>query len=74
MERCTREEFRNEVRMLSTNHGYINRYIELCSSASSFEHAWRMLEAERNDIGLDNKYTTYDSFRARKKNLIIRFV
>jgi len=33
-----------------------------------------MLEAERNDIGLENKYSTYKSFKAKKKELIIRFV
>ena len=41
---------------------YFDTLIELASDRT-FKAAWQMIENERIDIGLPERYTTYNSFR-----------
>ena len=41
----------------------------------NYREAWQKLEEEREELGLDEKYTTYNSFRKAKSNYMdMKFV
>jgi hypothetical protein len=47
----------------------------LSGECRTHQEAWQKLEEEREELGLDEKYTTYNSFRKAKSNYMeMKFV
>lgn len=70
-----KHEYAEQVRQINCTSGYFHRFYELVSEYRRHEDAWQKLEEERNELGLDEKYSTYNSFRkAKKMYMDIRFV
>jgi hypothetical protein len=50
-------------------------FTNLSGDCPRHEDAWRKLEEEREELGLNEKYSTYNSFRKAKKTYMnVRFV
>jgi hypothetical protein len=62
-----KEHFAGIIRLLNEPSVYFGRVSQLVE-ASGFSHneAWLHLENQRQDFGLDPKYSTYDSYRKAK--------
>ena len=70
-----KQDYAQQVRQINSNEGYFHRFYELVSDYPRHEDAWQKLEEERNELGLNEKYSTYNSFRKAKKTYMdIRFV
>jgi hypothetical protein len=70
-----KQDYAQQVRTINSNDGYFNRFYQLVGECSKHEEAWQKLEDERLDLGLNEKYSTYNSFRkAKKAYMDIRFV
>ena len=70
-----KHEYAQQVRQINCTSGYFHRFYELVSDYPRHEDAWQKLEEERGELGLDQKYSTYNSFRKAKKTYMdIRFV
>ena len=70
-----KHEYAQQVRQINCTSGYFHRFYELVSDYPRHEDAWQKLEEERGELGLDEKYSTYNSFRKAKKIYMdIRFV
>jgi hypothetical protein len=44
-------------------------FMNLVGDCPRHEDAWRKLEEEREELGLNEKYSTYNSFRKAKENI-----
>ena len=70
-----KHEYAQQVRQLNCTSGYFHRFYELVSDCKNHQEAWQKLEEEREELGLNEKYTTYNSFRKAKSNYMeIKFV
>lgn len=70
-----RQDYAKEVRQINCTSGYFTRFYQLVGDCNIHKDAWQKLEAERIDLGLDEKYSTYNSFRkAKKAYMDIKFV
>lgn len=70
-----RQDYAKAVRQINSSVGYFTRFYELVGDCTKHEEAWQKLEEERLDLGLDEKYSTYNSFRkAKKAYMDIRFI
>jgi len=70
-----RQDYAKEVKQINCTSGYFTRFYQLVGDCTKHEEAWQKLEGERLDLGLDEKYSTYNSFRkAKKAYMDIRFV
>ena len=70
-----KHEYAEQVRQINCTSGYFNIFYELTAETQTHQEAWQRLEEERNELGLDEKYTSYNSFRkAKKMYMDIRFV
>jgi hypothetical protein len=70
-----KHEYAEQVRQINCTSGYFHRFYELTSETRTHQEAWQRLEEERNELGLDDKYTSYNSFRkAKKMYMDIKFV
>ena len=70
-----KHEYAEQVRQINCTSGYFHRFYELTSETNTHQEALHRLEEERNELGLDDKYTSYNSFRkAKKMYMDIRFV
>ena len=67
MERLMKKhEYAQQVRQINCTSGYFHRFYELSGECRTHQEAWQKLEEEREELGLDEKYTTYNSFRKAK--------
>lgn len=70
-----KHEYAEQVRQINCTSGYFHRFYELTSETQTHQEAWQRLEEERNELGLDEKYTSYNSFRkAKKMYMDVKFV
>lgn len=70
-----RQDYAKEVRQINSKSGYFTRFYEIVPDCQKHKEAWQKLEEERLDLGLDEKYSTYNSFRkAKKAYMDIRFI
>jgi hypothetical protein len=70
-----KHEYAQQVRQINSTSGYFHRFYELSGECRTHQEAWQKLEEERDELGLDEKYTTYSSFRkAKSVYMEIRFV
>jgi hypothetical protein len=70
-----KHEYAQQVRQINSTSGYFHRFYELSGECRTHQEAWQKLEEEREELGLDEKYTTYSSFRkAKSVYMEIRFV
>ena len=70
-----KHEYAQQVRQLNCTSGYFHRFYELVPDCKNHQEAWQKLEEEREELGLNEKYTTYNSFRKAKSNYMeIKFV
>ena len=70
-----KNEYAEQVRQINCTSGYFHRFYELTSETQTHQEAWQRLEEERNELGLDDKYTSYNSFRkAKKMYMDVKFV
>ena len=76
MEKLMRkQDYAKQVRQINSIDGYFNRFYELSGECRTHQEAWIRLEEERDTFGLDEKYSTYNSFKdAKKRYMDIRFV
>jgi hypothetical protein len=70
-----KHEYAQQVRQINSTSGYFHRFYELSGECRTYQEAWQKLEEEREELGLDGKYSTYDSFRNAKKTYMqIKFI
>lgn len=70
-----KHEYAQQVRQINSTSGYFHRFYELSGECRTHQEAWQKLEEEREELGLDEKYTTYNSFRkAKSVYMEIRFI
>ena len=70
-----KHEYAQQVRQINSTSGYFHRFYELSGECRTHQEAWQKLEEEREELGLDEKYTTYNSFRKAKSNYMdMKFV
>jgi hypothetical protein len=70
-----KHEYAQQVRQINSTSGYFHRFYELSGECKTHQEAWLKLEEEREELGLDEKYTTYNSFRKAKSNYMdMKFV
>ena len=70
-----KHEYAQQVRQINSTSGYFHRFYELSGECRTHQEAWQRLEEEREDLGLDEKYTTYNSFRkAKSVYMEIKFI
>lgn len=70
-----KNEYAQQVRQINCTSGYFHRFYELSGECRTHQEAWQKLEEEREELGLDEKYTTYNSFRKAKSNYMdMKFV
>jgi hypothetical protein len=70
-----KHEYAQQVRQINSTSGYFHRFYELSGECRTHQEAWMKLEEEREELGLDEKYTTYNSFRKAKSNYMdMKFV
>lgn len=70
-----KHEYAQQVRQINSASGYFHRFYELSGECPTHQEAWQKLEEEREELGLDEKYTTYNSFRkAKSVYMEIRFI
>jgi len=70
-----KHEYAQQVRQINSTSGYFHRFYELSGECRTHQEAWQKLEEEREDLGLDEKYTTYNSFRkAKSVYMEIKFI
>ena len=70
-----KHEYAEKVRQINCTSGYFHRFYELTAETQTHQEAWQRLEEERNELGLDEKYTSYNSFRkAKKMYMDVKFV
>lgn len=70
-----KHEYAEQVRQINCTSGYFHRFYELTAETQTHQEAWQRLEEERNELGLDEKYTSYNSFRkAKKMYMDVKFV
>ena len=70
-----KHEYAQQVRQINSTSGYFHRFYELSGECKTHQEAWQKLEEEREELGLDEKYTTYNSFRKAKSNYMdMKFV
>jgi hypothetical protein len=70
-----KHEYAQQVRQINSTSGYFHRFYELSGECRTHQEAWIKLEEEREELGLDEKYTTYNSFRKAKSNYMeMKFV
>jgi len=70
-----KHEYAQQVRQINSTSGYFRRFYELSGECRTHQEAWQKLEEEREELGLDEKYTTYNSFRKAKSNYMdMKFV
>lgn len=55
-----------KIRQLSDNEGYFRRVYELLPESGTLREAWERTEAEREGVGLPERYSSYESFKAGK--------
>lgn len=55
-----------KVRQLSDNMGYFERFFELCAENPTYRQAWESLEHEREEFGMPERYSSYESFKRGK--------
>lgn len=60
------ERFCEKISQLSDNRGYFERFYEILPETTSHRAAWEQLEAEREEVGLPERYSSYESFKAGK--------
>jgi len=71
----SKHEYAQQVRQINTTSGYFHRFYELSGECRTHQEAWIKLEEEREDLGLEEKYSSYDSFRKAKSNYMeMKFV
>jgi hypothetical protein len=71
----TKNDFAKEVRQINTTSGYFIRFYELTGENLTHQEAWQRLEEERNELGLEDKYSTYNAFRKAKSTYMdMKFV
>jgi hypothetical protein len=71
----TKNDFAKEVRQINTTSGYFIRFYELTGENLTHQEAWQRLEEERNELGLEDKYSTYSGFRKAKSTYMdMKFV
>ena len=71
----TKQDYAKQVRQINSIDGYFNRFYELSGECRTHQEAWIRLEEERDTFGLDEKYSTYNSFKdAKKRYMDIRFI
>lgn len=63
----TPAEIIEKVRQLSTFEGYFVRFFQLTSECVNYRAAWERLEKEREEIGLQPRYNSYQTFRTMKR-------
>jgi hypothetical protein len=74
-ERMLKIEFAAQVRQLNCSSGYFMRFYDYVGECNTHREAWEKLEEERSEYGLEEKYTSYDSFKKAKKTYLdIKFV
>lgn len=74
-EKMLKVDFAVQVRQLNCSSGYFIRFYEYVGECRTHREAWQRLEDERSEYGLEEKYTSYDSFKVgKKKYLDIKFV
>ena len=70
-----KHEYAQQVRQINSTSGYFHRFYELSGECRTHQEAWQKLEEEREELGLSEKYTTYNSFRKAKSNYMdMKFV
>jgi len=70
-----KHEYAQQVRQINCTSGYFHRFYELVSDYPRHEDAWQKLEEERGELGLDEKDSSYISFRRAKNTYMdVRFV
>jgi len=70
-----KHEYAQQVRQINSTSGYFHRFYELSGECRTHQEAWQKLEEEREELGLDEKYTTYNSFRkAKSVYMEIKFI
>lgn len=70
-----KHEYAQQVRQINSTSGYFHRFYELSGECRTHQEAWIKLEEEREDLGLEEKYSSYDSFRKAKSNYMeMKFV
>jgi len=70
-----KHEYAQQVRQINSTSGYFHRFYELSGECRTHQEAWQKLEEERDELGLVEKYTTYNSFRKAKSNYMdMKFV
>ena len=62
-----KHEYAEQVRQINCTSGYFHRFYELTAETNTHQEAWQRLEEERNELGLEDKYKSYDSFRNAKR-------
>jgi hypothetical protein len=71
----SKHEYAQQVRQINSTSGYFHRFYELSGECRTHQEAWIKLEEEREDLGLEEKYSSYDSFRKAKSNYMeMKFV
>ena len=68
------ERFVERVKQLSDRVGYFERFFELCAQKPTYRDAWEAVEAERESVGLPERYSSYESFRVQKAYHINRLI
>lgn len=70
-----KHEYAEQVRQINCTSGYFHRFYELISETRTHEEAWQRLEEERNELGLNDRYKNYESFKvAKSKYLEIKVI
>jgi len=62
-----------KIRQISDPTGYFARFYEILPQFSTQRAAWEALEDERAEMGLSERYNSYESFRVCKHRTYHRF-
>lgn len=74
-DRMLKIDFANQVRQINCTSGYFQRFYDYVGDCVTHREAWEKLEEERSEYGLNEKYTSYDSFKKAKKTYMdIKFI
>ena len=56
----------DKIRQLTSSEGYFLRVYEFLPDLGTLRASWEATEREREELGLPERYTSYESFRRGK--------
>ncbi len=65
-----KHDYAEQVRQINCTSGYFHRFYELTGETRTHKEAWERLEGERHDLGLNDRYKNYESFKVGKSRYL----